>query len=360
MAWRGARMRSVRRFRSRLGFSLTAAAALCPPRPSPGFIGVALAIVAFAGQAQASEGGVSFYPLGIGVPDAALMPPVVGAYYSNVPYFYQGSASAAKDFEIGGNVVTGVHANIFGDFNFAEWVPTTNFFGATAAVGVVLVPGHVGASVGAILTGPLGRVVGVSVDQSNTQLADPILSGELGWKWGDQHLAITQWLNVPVGEYQDHSIANLSFHAWIGDSSLSYTWQDKKDGWQVSAKAGYTFNGINQFTDYRSGIASHYEASAEKIVSPAISVGVQTYYYWQLTGDSGSGNRIGPFAGRVVGVGGTLAYNFKAFDRPSTLRFRGMTELDAKNRLEGHSVWLVWSLPLLMKLPPTPPGAAHP
>jgi hypothetical protein len=308
-----------------------------------------------AGQAHASEGGVSFYPLGIGVPDAAIMPPLPGVYYANVAYFYQGSANASKDFEIGGNVVAGVHANIFADFNFAQWVPTTNFLGATAAVGVALIPGHVGVDADALLSGPAGRTIGVSVDQDNTQLGDPVATGELGWTWGDQHFAIIQWLNVPVGMYQDRSIANLSFHAWIGDTSLAYTWQDKTSGWQVSAKAGYTFNGTNQFTDYQSGIASHYEASVEKIVTPAFSIGGQAYYYWQLTGDGGSGDRIGSFEGRVVGIGGTFAYNFTAFDRPSSLRFRGMTEVDTKNRLAGHSLWAVWTLPLRMATPP----AAH-
>lgn len=325
-----------------------------------GALSCALSVALLAGRASASEGGVSFYPLGIGVPDAAIMPPLEGVYYLNVPYFYQASASAAKDFEIGGNVVAGVHANIFADFNFAEWVPTTNFFGGTAAVGLALVPGHVDTTVDALLSGPRGRTLALSFNQVNTQLGDPILSGELGWKWGDQHLAFTQWLNVPIGMYEDHSIANLSFHAWIGDSSLSYTWQDKKAGWQVSAKAGLTTNGINQFTDYRSGVASHYEASVEKMLSPEFSISAQSYYYWQLTADGGSGDRIGAFEGRVVGVGGSVAYNFKAFGQPSTLRLRGLTELDARNRLEGHSLWLVWSLPLVMHTPPTPPPGAAP
>ena len=46
-----------------------------------------------------------------------------------------------------------------------------------------------------------------------------------------------------------------------------------------------------------------------------------------------------------MGVGGTLAYNFKAFGRPSSLRIRGLNEMDARNRLEGHSLWLVWAMP---------------
>lgn len=321
-------------------------------------LGLAFAAVVASKPAHASEGGISFYPLGIGVPDSAIMPPLEGVYYANVPYYYRGTANASKEFEIGGHVVAGVTANVFADFNFVEWVPTTNVAGGTLGLGAAIIPGHVGVDVDIIIQGPLGRELDLSPSSSATLMGDPVLTAELGWKWGDQHLAFIQWLNVPAGEYQQNSLSNLAFHAWIGDSSLAYTWQNDKSGWQASAKAGFTFNGINQFTDYRSGIASHYEASIEKIVSPKFSIGAQAYYYWQLTADGGSGDRIGPFEGRVVGLGGTAAYNFKFFNRPASLRFRGMTELGAKNRLEGHSAWLVWSFPLDMKMPPTPPGAA--
>ena len=56
-------------------------------------VGLALAAALSAAQARASEGGISFYPLGIGVPDAAIMPPVQGVYYANVLYNYSGQRS---------------------------------------------------------------------------------------------------------------------------------------------------------------------------------------------------------------------------------------------------------------------------
>ena len=143
--------------------------------------------------------------------------------------------------------------------------PTTNVAGGTLALGAAVIPGQVGVSVDAVITGPLGQQLDLSLKNSALLMADPVATAELGWKWGDHHLAFIEWVNVPIGQYQQSSLSNLAFHAWIGDSSLAYTWQNnEKSGWQVSAKAGLTFNGINQFTDYRSGIASHYEASIEK------------------------------------------------------------------------------------------------
>src|SRR6516162_5676616 len=104
-------------------------------------LGLIFAGALWAQPASASEGGFSFYPLGVGVPDAALMPPVQGVYYANVVYDYRASAGASQDFEFGGHVVAGVKMAATADFNFTQWVPTTNFAGGTAALGVALIPG---------------------------------------------------------------------------------------------------------------------------------------------------------------------------------------------------------------------------
>ncbi|WP_431311105.1 transporter [Methylobacterium nigriterrae] len=37
-----------------------------------------------------------------------------------------------------------------------------------------------------------------------------------------------------------------------------------------------------------------------------LTVGLVGYFYDQLTGDSGSGDRIGPFKGRVTALGGSV------------------------------------------------------
>jgi len=37
-------------------------------------------------------------------------------------------------------------------------------------------------------------------------------------------------------------------------------------------------------------------------------MGLIGYYYQQITGDSGLGAKLGPFKGRVVALGGTMAY----------------------------------------------------
>jgi hypothetical protein len=212
--------------------------------------------------------------------------------------------------------------------------------------------------VSAVITGPFGRTLGLAASDRALQVGDPIATAELGWKQGDFHEALSTTLNIPVGEYNAGQLANISFHRWVDDVSFAFTWHDDKSGWDLSSKAGVTFNGTNQVTQYTTGTEFHLEGSVEKQLSPAWAAGLQSYWFQQLTGDSGVGATLGPFKGRVVGAGGTATTNFKVGPFPATLRFRVLTEFDVKNRLQGTSGWIDLSFPLHIKLPPHPSPAS--
>jgi hypothetical protein len=309
------------------------------------------ALAAAASQAMATEGAASVYLLGSGGPGAAVMPPVKGIFLDNEVYYYDGSARGSKQFVVGGNVVAGLNATILADFPTVLWVPTTNFLGGTLAVGGALPFGRPDVNVSAVVTGPLGGQIGASRSDDAFVIGDPIATAALGWGSGKTHVQLSTMVNIPIGDYRDGELANLAFHRWAGDVSLAGTWRDEHAGWDVSGKAGLTFNGENKDTDYKSGTEFHAEGSVEKLITPKFSAGVLAYYFEQVSGDSGSGAVLGSFKGRVTGVGGTAAYNFTLGKKPATLRFRAIHEFDAKNRLEGDSFWLGLSVPLAMQLP---------
>jgi hypothetical protein len=321
-----------------------------------GSVVLAAAGALLAGGTHAAEGGASLYLLGSGGPEAAVMPPVQGVFFDDTFYYYDGGSGGGKQFTLGGNVVANLHARIAADFGTVVWVPTTNFLGGTLEVGGVLPVGDPNVNVSAILTGPLGRRVGVSVSDSALVVGDPIGTVALGWAIGRLHIEGSVLVNVPVGDYRQGELANLAFHRWAGDTSMAVTWHDPAAGWDVSGKAGFTFNGTNDVTHYTSGTEFHIEGALEKSLTKQWAVGAQVYYYNQVTGDSGPGAKLGPFEGRVTGVGGTAAYSFILGHTPMTLRGRVMTEFDAVNRLQGTSGWLDLSFPLMMKLPA---GAPH-
>ena len=75
-------------------------------------LGVLFAAAFGAQQAQASEGGASFYLLGTGGPGAAMVPPLEGVFLVNTLYHYDGKAGGDRQFLVGGNLVAGLKANV--------------------------------------------------------------------------------------------------------------------------------------------------------------------------------------------------------------------------------------------------------
>jgi hypothetical protein len=78
------------------------------------------------------------------------------------------------------------------------------------------------------------------------------------------------------------------------------------------------------------------------------------YVYYQLTGDSGTGNKVGAFKSRVASLGPEIGYAFTALGQPAYLNLRGYWEFWAQNRLEGHAVYLTLSIPLYPRSKSTP------
>jgi hypothetical protein len=330
----------------RLGTSSTVRAAVT---------GTAFVAALSSSPCLASEGGASFYLLGGSGPEAAVMPPVEGVFFDNTIYIYGGSANAEREFVIGGNLVADVDATLMADFVTVTLVPTTDLLGGTLAIGGSLPVGVTQVGVSARVTGPGGGNVTVSRHDSAVLIGDPVVAGALGWQADKFHVQASATVNVPIGQYRDGELANVAFHRWIVDASLAGTWNDPEVGWDLSAKAGLTFNGENPATDYRTGTEFHLEGSVEKAFSPAISAGLQGYYFRQVTGDSGAGATLGPFKGEVVGIGATTALNVTVGRMPATLRVRAFKEFNATNRLSGEAFFLSFTMPLQMNLPSETP-----
>ena len=74
------------------------------------------------------------------------------------------------------------------------------------------------------------------------------------------------------------------------------------------------------------------EGAVLKYLSKDFSIGPAGYFYDQTTGDSGPGDRIGPFEGRVIALGGAMTYNFGLGKIPVSTSARVYREFDAENR----------------------------
>lgn len=321
-------------------------------RPGRAAMVAACGLLAFhAAPVWADENGASIYLLGSGGPGAGAMPPLKGVYLDNTIYVYDAGSKSQRNFVIGGNVVANVDTVLAANFTTLLWVPSTNFLGGTLALGVAVPFGAPMIDASAVITGPMGNQIGLRKHDSALVVGDPIATAALGWKAGKVHVSVSTMLNIPVGYYREGQLANLSFHRWAGDASLGVSWIDEHSGWDLSGKVGVTFNGTNPDTDYTSGTDLHLEASIEKKLSPHFSLGVQGYHFQQISDDTGSGAVLGPYRGRVSGVGGTVAYSTVMGRSPATFRLRVFQEFDTENRMEGTAAMLSLTLPLSMKMP---------
>jgi hypothetical protein len=315
-------------------------------------LAIVCACAGWGSAANATENATSVYLLGTGGPNAAIMPPLEGIFVDNTAYLYDGSAAGGRDLIFGGNVALGIDAFAFINISSALWVPTTNFAGGTLALGLAVPVGGPSIEASAILSGPLGNQIGVSVDDSIFTVGDPLAIAALGWKSGKWHFQVSSITNIPIGDYEYGELANISFNRWAVDGSLATSWHDPDSGWDVSAKAGVTFNGTNHKTDYDSGTEFHLEGAIEKTLNPNFSVGVIGYHFQQISGDSGDGAVLGPFKGKVSALGGTAAAHFKVGPIPMILRVKVFGEFNAENRMKGTAGLVSLSFPVSVKLPP--------
>lgn len=311
-------------------------------------LGVLLSV---SSAAEADEGGVSFWVPGF-FGSLAAVPPTPGLSAATIYYHTSTDAGGNVQFARGGALVAGLVAEA--DIGFA--IPSYTFatpvlWGGLATVSLLGGYGRVEATVDAVLIGPLGRTITLGRTDDRTGFADVPVFGKLNWNAGVHNYMLYSSVNVPNGTYE-RRLANLSIGHWAFDSGFGYTYFNPQTGWEFSAVLGFTYNWENHTTDYQNGVDMHLDWAASKFLTKQWQVGVVGYAYQQLTGDSGSGNRVGGFESRVFGIGPQIGYVF-SIDRQTQgyLNLKGYHEFEADHRPEGWNVWLTLSIS------PAPPAA---
>jgi len=315
-----------------------------PPR----VLAIMLTISAACGATtplSAAENGAGFYLLGSRGPMAGFLPPP-GLYFQNDLYNYTASAGVAQSLPLNGKIAVGIDAKVWLEMPTLLWSTPISILGGNLAFSVTQPIGGPRLNAGVGLTGPLGNTVTVTQSDSIFTFGDPVVSAMIGWHQGNFHWQVGAMVNTPIGDYRENALANIAFNRWGTDVFGAVTWLDPKIGLDLSVAAGMTFNAMNDFTQYRSGNEFHVEWAAEQHFSKAFSAGLLGFYYQQVTGDSGPGATLGPFKGRTVALGGTMAFNFEVAQMPWSLRLKAFRELDVENRLQGTAAYLTLSVPL--------------
>jgi hypothetical protein len=80
--------------------------------------------------------------------------------------------------------------------------------------------------------------------------------------------------NVPIGAYDVNRQASVGSGTWALDGDVGYTYYNESTGLELSAVLGSTYNFMNPYTAYQSGIDLHLEVSASQYVTDSLSPGV--------------------------------------------------------------------------------------
>jgi hypothetical protein len=305
-----------------------------------GMIGVATLSSA---PAAADESGVSFWLPGI-FGSFAAVPLQPGMSFSTTNYYTSVGGGKSTDFQIGGRVVAGLDAQIDLEYSTLAYAFQTPVLGGEAVVSMSSVVANSNVSIFGTLTGPFGRTISGSREQTTDGFGDLYPQASLRWNQGVNSYMTYLTGDIPVGDYSAQNIANIGIgHAAI-DAGGGYTYFNPATGNEVSAVIGATYNFINPSTNYQSGIDGHLDMATSHFLTPNISLGAVGYIYQQITGDGGSGDKVGPFKSRVMGVGPQLSFLFPVAGMQGSINLKEYTEFNGFDRPSGYNVWLTFAI----------------
>jgi hypothetical protein len=339
-------------------------------------IGTFAALLALPTQmARADEGGVSFWLPGF-FGSLAAVPAEPG--WSMTAIYWHDTISAGADvarsreFELGriaGNVTANVSANLHANLDLTFLAPTYTFatpvLGGQASVSLMGIYGNNSASLAGQLTGTV-TVPGLgttpfsrfdSIDSSLTAFGDLYPFFQMKWNAGVNNFMTYVTGDIPVGAYQSTRLANIGIGHWAIDTGGGYTYFDQATGHEASAVLGFTYNFINPSTQYQSGVDMHLDWGVSQFLSKQWQVGLVGYLYQEIGCDSGSGDRVGCFQSRVIGVGPQVGYIFPIGEKmQGYLNLKAYGEFDNANRPAGWNLWLTFNLSPAA----TPPTSSRP
>ncbi len=335
--------------------------------------------VAGATQVMAAENGQQRYSAGIGGSD--MTTPLVPGWYVQVPMVaYHANkikgddGKAATSFTGRGfRADTTIKADNRALLPRVTYLDTARFLGAnvgfTAMIPLVQRKATFGASAPAGVNGaqPVD-LSGTTLNQALAARAATQNGSEIGlgdfefapllhWEIGDhQAVTFTPTFVLPTGDYNATQRVNPGYGNFVTfRPSVQYAFIG--DGWDIGARAVFSFNTRNKDNGYYSGSMFNLDWQLMKFVSDDVRVGLQGYFVRQLTkdtqdlsgfssaqvnalakeiinGNKASVNAVGPAIGWLKNGGEML------------LEGKFLKEFDARNRTEGQAVWLTVSKPL--------------
>jgi len=296
-------------------------------------------------SACAEEGGSGHYMPGASASFIDTLPGKPGLALANYFTYYGASASASRPIPFAGVVTAGIDATAYANTVAAVYQTPLQLLGGYYAVGLAIP--YVWMEVkGNVAAGGVTRTVRDTANGIGDIMVYPFM---LGWTSlnGDLKYDVRLGIYAPTGDFKEGKLANAGKNYWTYEPAASLSYLSSKIGLEVSAFAGMDFNTENKATDYRSGTQFHLDLTAAEhlpLFGGFIGVGANGFYYEQITGDSGSGARLGDFKGRTYGIGPVLSYAAKIWKKDLVAEVKWLPEQGVEKRLGGDYIWFKLAL----------------
>jgi len=293
-------------------------------------------------SALADEGGVPFWMSGQYASMAAV-PMATGWSLVALPYAYSGSADKTKTFQRGQSINAGVSTRESLVLMQLGYVGEGKILGAQPYIGLGWGPGSNTTTASISTAHPNIQMNRANTANGSTDIY-PLAS--LTWNQGNSNYKTYITGDIPVGTYNRTSLASIGIGHAALDAGGAYTYLNNATGLEFSGVLGATYNWMNSQTNYQNGIDSHLDWSVSQFLSQNWQAGIAGYGYYQLTADSGSGDRVGAFKSRIAAIGPQIGYLFNIGKNQAYINVRAYKEFWAQNRVEGYATIATISIPL--------------
>jgi hypothetical protein len=303
-------------------------------------LGLATSLGLYNGMAIAAEGGYSNYVPAFYGDFALAIAPGEGLSMRNDVYFYR----ADDEFAVrSGEIVADVDLEL--TLNYLSFVhnPGIEVFGAQYVFGATLVYGKVD------IEGGLANDVGsVRVSDDKTSYGDiTFVPGAFYWNDGGKfNYSWTFYVVAPVGDWDKDDLANVGLNYWTFETDVAINYLNESTGQDYSVVIGYGYNTENDDTNYKSGDEAHIDYNLNQFLSESWAVGINGFFYRQISGDSGDGALLGDFKGEASGIGPQVMWVPPKYKGDVALVAKWVHEFDSKNRIDGDHVFLSFMMKL--------------
>ncbi len=307
-----------------------------------GFVWAALLgfVVMLPSLVYAEEGGSGHYTPGGNASFIDTLPGRPGLAVANFFNYYDASAGFTRQLPIAGSITANMDATCYADILMAIYQTPLKLLGGSYAVATAIpyvwleIKGNVSRG---------GRTINLR-DSANGIGDIAVYPFMLGWVdlKGDLKYDARLGIYAPTGDYEKGRLANLGKNYWTFEPAVSLSYISSKIGLEVSAFVGMDFNTKNDKTEYQTGTQFHLDLTVAEhlpMLGGVVGVGANGFYYQQITGDSGSGARLGDFKGRTLGIGPVVSYMTKIWGKDLVAEAKWLPEMDVEKRLKGNYVW---------------------